>query len=103
MCSAGVGQKRAIDGCGIGVTDSCEPLCGCWDLNSGSLEEQPVLSNTELVLRRNILRKLSKCTSSQLAVETVVILTTILTFVLFICVISLFVIDLVQSNGAPLK
>jgi hypothetical protein len=25
------------------VIDGCEPLCGCWDLNSGPQEEQPVL------------------------------------------------------------
>jgi hypothetical protein len=24
----------------IFVTDGCEPPCGCWDLNSGPLEEQ---------------------------------------------------------------
>jgi hypothetical protein len=23
--------------------DGCEPPCGCWDLNSGPLEEQSVL------------------------------------------------------------
>jgi hypothetical protein len=22
------------------ITDGCEPPCGCWDLNSGPLEEQ---------------------------------------------------------------
>jgi hypothetical protein len=27
--------------------DSCEPLCGCWDLNSGPSEEQSVLLTTE--------------------------------------------------------
>ena len=27
--------------------DGCEPPCGCWDLNSGPLEEQPVLLPTE--------------------------------------------------------
>ena len=32
-------QKRASDL----ITGSCEPLCGCWDLNSGLLEEQSVL------------------------------------------------------------
>jgi hypothetical protein len=26
----------------------CEPPCGCWDLNSGRLEEQPVLLTSEL-------------------------------------------------------
>jgi hypothetical protein len=29
------------------VTDGCEPPCGCWDLNSGPLEEQSVLLTTE--------------------------------------------------------
>jgi hypothetical protein len=28
--------------------DGCEPPCGCWDLNSGRLEEQSVLLPTEL-------------------------------------------------------
>jgi len=29
-------QKRASDL----ITDGCEPPCGCWELNSGPLEEQ---------------------------------------------------------------
>jgi hypothetical protein len=29
------------------ITDGCEPLCGCWDLNSEPLEEQSVLLPTE--------------------------------------------------------
>jgi hypothetical protein len=36
-------QKRASDS----TTDGCEPPCGCWELNSGSLEEQSVLLTTE--------------------------------------------------------
>jgi hypothetical protein len=36
-------QKRACDP----TTDGCEPPCGCWELNSGSLKEQPVLLTTE--------------------------------------------------------
>lgn len=24
------------------LIDGCEPTCGCWELNSGPLEEQPV-------------------------------------------------------------
>ena len=36
-------QKRASDF----VTDGCEPPCGCWDLNSGPLEEQSALLTTE--------------------------------------------------------
>jgi hypothetical protein len=31
----------------IGVTDSCELPCGCWELNPSSLEEQPGLLTTE--------------------------------------------------------
>jgi len=29
------------------ITDGCEPPCGCWELNSGPLEEQPVLLTSE--------------------------------------------------------
>ena len=32
---------------GTDLTDGCEPPCGCWDLNSGPLEEQLVLLTTE--------------------------------------------------------
>ena len=31
---------------GTGITDSCEPPCGCWELNLGLLPEQ-MLSTTE--------------------------------------------------------
>jgi hypothetical protein len=31
------------------ITDGHEPPCGCWDLNSGALEEQSVLLTTELM------------------------------------------------------
>lgn len=31
-----------------GVVDSCEPLGGCWESNSGSLEVQLVLLSAEL-------------------------------------------------------
>ena len=37
------GQKRAPDI----ITDGCEPPCGCWELNSGPLEEQAMLLTTE--------------------------------------------------------
>ena len=33
------GQKRAPDP----TIDGCEQPCGCWELNSGPLEEQPAL------------------------------------------------------------
>jgi hypothetical protein len=36
-------QKRVSDH----ITDGCEPPCGCWELNSGLLEEQSVLLTTE--------------------------------------------------------
>jgi hypothetical protein len=36
-------QKRTLDS----ITDSFEPPRGCWDLNSGPLEEQPVLLTAE--------------------------------------------------------
>jgi len=36
-------QKRASDL----ITDGCEPPCGCWELNSGPLEEQSVLLTAE--------------------------------------------------------
>ena len=38
-----IGQKRAPDL----ITDGCEPPCGCWELNSGPLEEQAMLLTTE--------------------------------------------------------
>ena len=36
-------QKRTFDL----ITDGCEPLCGCWDLNSGPSVEQSVLLTAE--------------------------------------------------------
>jgi hypothetical protein len=36
-------QKRASDL----ITDGCKPPCGCWELNSGPLEEQSVLLTAE--------------------------------------------------------
>ena len=38
------------------IRDGCEPPCGCWDLNLGSLEEQSVLLTAEPSLQpRNVL------------------------------------------------
>jgi hypothetical protein len=31
------------------ITDDCEPPCGCWDLNSGPLEEQSVLLTADFI------------------------------------------------------
>ena len=36
---------------GTGITDGCEPLCGCRESNLGSLEEQPVLLTAESFLQ----------------------------------------------------
>lgn len=36
---------------GTGVLGCYEPLCGCWDLNLGSLQEKPVLVTTKLSLK----------------------------------------------------
>jgi hypothetical protein len=36
-------QKRASDP----ITEGCEPPCGCWELNSGPLEEESVLLTAE--------------------------------------------------------
>ena len=36
-------QKRTPDP----ITGGCEPSCECWELNSGSLEEEPVLLTAE--------------------------------------------------------
>ena len=34
-----------------GVTDNCKPLCMCWELNLGPLEELPVLLTAEPYLQ----------------------------------------------------
>lgn len=41
------GQKRVSDPSRPGVTEGCELPCGCWELNPGPLQEQPVLLATE--------------------------------------------------------
>jgi hypothetical protein len=43
-------QKRASDL----ITDGCESPCGCWELNSGPQEEQPVHLTTALSLQLHI-------------------------------------------------
>jgi hypothetical protein len=50
---------------GTGVTDGCELPCGCWKLNPGPLEEQPVLLTAKPSLQPQdliYLKKLSKGT-----------------------------------------
>ena len=38
---------EGVGSTGTGVTDSCELLCGCWELNPAPLKEQPVLLTAE--------------------------------------------------------
>ena len=38
---------NALSACMSAYTHGCEPPCGCWELNSGPLEEQSVLLTTE--------------------------------------------------------
>lgn len=35
--------EEGVRSCGTGVTDSCEPPCGCWESNSSPLQKQSVL------------------------------------------------------------
>ena len=34
--------EKSIRASGTGVTDHCEPSCGCWELNLGLLKKQPL-------------------------------------------------------------
>ena len=45
--SSNTHYKSALDP----IMDGCEPSCGCWELNSGPLEEQMVLLTTEPLLK----------------------------------------------------
>lgn len=40
-------QKGGMEFSGTGVTDDCEPPCGCWELYPGLLQEWPVLLTAE--------------------------------------------------------
>ena len=46
--------EEGIRSLGTGVTGGCELPCGCWELNPGPLEEQPVLVTTEPSLQPNL-------------------------------------------------
>ena len=43
-------SEEGIGYLGTGVTDSYEPLYGCWELNLGSLQEQQVILMDKLSL-----------------------------------------------------
>ena len=45
----GIKQKKASDP----IIGSFEPPCGCWDLNSGPLEDQAVLLTAESSLQHH--------------------------------------------------
>lgn len=50
-CMYLVRPKEGIDAPGIALTGGCGPLCGCWDLNPGLLEEKSLLLTTDLSLQ----------------------------------------------------
>jgi hypothetical protein len=70
------GQKRALDL----TTDGCELPCGCWELNPGPLEEQPVLLSSEPSLQPKVLifinALVSRCCHK---------ITTVCLFILVVC------------------
>jgi hypothetical protein len=39
--------REGIIGSYYSITGGCQPPCGCWELNSGPLEEQSVLLTAE--------------------------------------------------------
>jgi hypothetical protein len=55
------GQKRASDP----ITDGYEPPCGCWELNSGPLEEQQSLFTSDSSLQPGTLKQTNKQTNKQ--------------------------------------
>lgn len=40
-------SEEGVGSLEIGITDGCELLCGCWELNLGSLECKPMLLTSE--------------------------------------------------------
>lgn len=49
MCVVPLEARRVCWIPGPGVTDDCKPPCGCWELVSGPLRDQPVLLTSEPV------------------------------------------------------
>lgn len=44
ICVSGAyGSQKKVRIPGIGITDGCEPLTGCWELSPGCLPKQQVL------------------------------------------------------------
>ena len=42
--------EEGVGSPGTGVIDGCKPSCGCWDSNTGALQEQQVLLTKEWYL-----------------------------------------------------
>jgi hypothetical protein len=57
VCSVQGGQKRALHSLGTSVTNHCELPRGCWDLNLGSLGEQPELLTAELLFSTYVMEE----------------------------------------------
>lgn len=55
------GQKRTLGLIGTGVMDSCEPSCGCWELNLGALNEHVLLISHLCRLSRRFSFLKEKC------------------------------------------
>jgi hypothetical protein len=47
VCKSLQRPEEDIECSGTGVTDDCEPACGCLELNLVPLQQQPVLLTTE--------------------------------------------------------
>lgn len=47
FCTVSMASEEGVGSPVAGVTGSCEPLCGCRQLNPGSFEGQSVLLTTE--------------------------------------------------------
>jgi hypothetical protein len=61
--------RRGAGSLETGVTDSCKPPCGYWELNLGPLEKQPVLSIAESSLKPLHLISANKAKLRELASE----------------------------------
>jgi hypothetical protein len=56
-------QKRALNSLELALTGGCEATCGCWELNSGPLQEHQVpltaepslLPQTSLLLETHVI------------------------------------------------
>jgi hypothetical protein len=45
MCLVPTGAKRGAGSPGTGAEDGFKPVCRCWELNQGPLQEQPCALN----------------------------------------------------------